>query len=306
MNGIDTSPEAFEKYLERTRATSTKAKYVFAAKQLLHFATANDIHSFETLPRNTLEAYVEMLVDQGYAAASIHVYQSGAKKYLRWVENQGVPVAQLNAPEAPRITHATRDALPPDTMSAFFRIANELLEPTRTAVMLLPCTGLRAAEMVQLPLSAIRPVSLETSEGPRNTIALVVTGKGGKTRVVPLIEEGVTILTEYLTGHRRKQPGSWVFPGNLTRKNRRGQNPMSLRSLRDGVIYVREALKMTFTPHTMRRTYLTSLYRRGVEPATLAKIAGHANIQTLFKHYLALDMHDVTSAIHKHGARLYD
>jgi integrase len=87
----------------------------------------------------------------------------------------------------------------------------------------------------------------------------------------------------------------------ISKWNKHGAHPMSVRLLRDAVARVREPLGMEITPHTMRRTYLTSLWRMGVDAPTIAKIAGHANIQTLFKHYLALDEQDVLRAVYSKG-----
>jgi integrase len=79
---------------------------------------------------------------------------------------------------------------------------------------------------------------------------------------------------------------------------------MSDRTLRAALQHIRTPLGMRFTPHTMRRTYLTTLFRKGVDSAVLAKIAGHADIKTLITHYLALDDVDVARAVHMVGAKL--
>lgn len=302
---MDTSIDAFSHYLTTVRAKATRDKYVAAATQFLKVMSHNGYSSFEDLPRNLLDTYVRTLTEQGYKPTSVSVYLAGVRKYLGWVENQGVEIPRMAKPDMPRIYTEMRSALPPDALRRYFEVADELPEPARTAIMLLPCTGLRASEMAALPLSAIRPVFVDIGDEKRRTIALLVAGKGGRQRHVPMIEEGVEILTSYLMGYRRKRQGPWVFPGKRTKKNRRGAYHMTSRALRGGIIHVREGLNMDFTAHTMRRTYLTSLYRRGVAVATLAKIAGHANIQTLFKHYLALDDHDVALAVATHGENLY-
>jgi hypothetical protein len=54
----------------------------------------------------------------------------------------------------------------------------------------------------------------------------------------------------------------------------------------------------------MRRTYLTTLFKQGVSPTVLAKIAGHGNVQVLVNHYLQLDASDLAAAVHAPGGRL--
>lgn len=300
----ETDPEAFEAYIAGVRSRTTASKYLSAVNMFLEVVIANGYEDLSGLPRNILSRYVAILVEKGYSPASIHVYIAGVRRYIKWLKDQGLNV-ELSDPDTPRIPEVVRDVLSPELLGSYFSLADELPEPSRTAVKLLACTGVRAAELVGLPLSSIRPVTITLGGTKRQTIALRVVGKGGKMRTVPLLEEGVPMLTEYLAGYRKRLPGHWLFPGVISKKlNRKGQKHMSTRTLREGVIGVREPLKLKFTPHTLRRTYLTMLYRRGVEPATLAKIAGHANIQTLFKHYLMLDEEDIVRAVHQHGARL--
>jgi integrase len=58
------------------------------------------------------------------------------------------------------------------------------------------------------------------------------------------------------------------------------------------------------TPHTMRRTYVTTLHRKGIDLAIIAKIAGHANVQTTIDHYIATDANDAVAALHNAGSSL--
>jgi site-specific recombinase XerD len=296
---VDVSPRAFTLYIERVRTKATAEKYGPAVLQFLKTVKDNGYEDFASLPRGILSRYVEVLASQNYSAGSIHVYVTAVKRYLSWVQDQGIKVADIGKPDLPKVTTRVRDALSTDQIRAFFMAATELEEPARTAVLLLPCTGLRANEMVTLPLSSIRKVQIQLKGRTKTTFAFVVRGKGGKERIVPLLDEGVPVLTGYLAGYRRTRKGPWMFPGVRTNKNKKDSHSLATRTLRYAVSQVRQPLGVRFTPHTMRRTYATALYRRGVSPATLAKILGHANIQTLYKHYLAIDEQDVLREVHR-------
>jgi site-specific recombinase XerD len=298
VSNVDTSVEGFENYVSRVCSESTAGKYGSAVKDFLRVVKENGYGSFAELPSGILNRYVEILIEGGYAPSSVHVYIAGVKRYLGWIEGQGVKVASFGKIDMPRKKHVMRDILNPDMLEAYFANTDELLtEPVRTAALLLPCTGLRATEISELPLIAIRKVDIKLHGKTQRMLALRVDGKGGKERTVPIIDEGSQILTGYLNGYRRARKGPYVFPGMKSRHNKTGNVAMSTRTLRDGVAKVRQPLGLKFTPHTMRRTYLVSLWRRGVDAVTLAKIAGHTNIQTLFQHYLALDEHDVVRAV---------
>ncbi len=302
---IDTSVKAFAGHVHRTGSAATARKYEEAAHKFVKTLRHNGITNFEAMPFNVLQQYVDSMIGQ-YEPSSVHVYLAGVRKYLKWVRNLGVKLPELGEPETPKMASRMRDVLSPDDLNVYVAQVSELLtEPSRTACLLLPCTGLRAAEMTTLPLSAISKVTVPLEDGTtKTTLALRVIGKGNKERAIPILDEGVEELLTYLAGWRRKRSGPWVFPGMITKHNKSGQQPMSERILRDSIAKVREPLGMKITPHTMRRTYLTALWRRGVDIGTIATIAGHANIQTLYKHYLALSEEDILSAALSRSASL--
>jgi integrase len=202
--------------------------------------------------------------------------------------------------ELPRKKTRVKDILSPELFQHYFRLAEGLKEPARTAVLLLPSSGLRAEELCGLPLQCLRRSPLLLKNGyKKQTLTIVVKGKGGNERLVPLLDEGAQAVAAYLKGWRRRHPDTkWLFPGR--------NSHMADRTLRKAIQKVRVPLKMTWTPHTMRRTYLTTLYRKGVDPIIIQKIAGHKDLKTLINHYLYLDENDLVTAVHSSGGRLTD
>jgi site-specific recombinase XerD len=249
---------------------------------------------------DTLSRYSVDLLGQGIFPTTILSRLAAVNRYFRWLhETQNVPKMAFHTPELPKQKRKVKDVLSPEMFEHYFRVASGLHEPMRTAALLLPCTGLRSNEMVSLPLLATRRSSFEHGGVVKDTQCLIITGKGGNERIVPILDEGVGFLLAYTRGWRRTRADeTYMFPGKHLNEH------LSTRALREAVQKIRGALRMKFTPHTMRRTYLTSLYRKGVEPVMLAKIAGHSNVQFLVDYYLALDEHDVVRAVHETGGRL--
>jgi integrase len=211
---------------------------------------------------------------------------------------ENIEVPDFHPPEMPRHTRQIRDALAPELFERYFNLAAELDEPVRTAAMLLPCTGLRGGEMVGLPLGCMKRSKITLRDGTEKGVLMFrVFGKGGHERWVPLLDEGAQMVVGYLRGWRRSHSDAkWLFPG------RKGH--MSDRTLRAALQHIRTPLGMRFTPHTMRRTYLTTLYRKGVDIGYLAKIAGHTDTKTLLNHYLAINDIDIATAVHETGGSL--
>ncbi len=146
----------------------------------------------------------------------------------------------------------------------------------RCVVELLYASGLRVSELVGLPLAVTR----------RDLRFLVVRGKGGKERIVPLSEPARRALADYLecrTGFvPRSEAGSpkaerWLFPsrggdGHLTRQ-RCGQMLKEL-ALKAGLDPAR------LSPHVLRHAFASHLLDGGADLRSVQQMLGHADIAT--------------------------
>lgn len=302
----DTSPERFNEYLLGVRSKKTAEKYTRCAKVFVRLMRHNGYESFSEIPPGLLSEFGSMLSREGKSPSTVRVEVYAAKKYLDWVRSQGIDVCQQSKVDLPARRVRMREVLQADQITNYFRSADlELDEPMRSAVMLLPCCGLRASEMVSLRLADIHKARVKLKNGKyKTTLFLRVLGKGNKERHVPLMEEGVEILTGYLAGWRRRQPGPWLFPKVTKRRSTSGQKHVSDRHLRGSLQRMREPMDMEFSPHTMRRTYITVLHRKGVDLPTIAAIAGHRNVQTTIDHYIAMEPTQPVRALHDAGSSL--
>jgi len=136
---------------------------------------------------------------------------------------------------------------------------------------LLYATGLRISELVTLPLVAV-------ARDPR---FLLIAGKGGKERVVPLSEPGRLALARYLGCRERflpeGRPSRWLFPsrsrvGHLTRQ-RAGQ---LLKELAAKAGLDPERL----SPHVLRHAFASHLLDHGADLRSVQQMLGHADIAT--------------------------
>jgi site-specific recombinase XerD len=292
---------AFERYIQAVRSPVTAAKYGSAVKGFVSWLRGQGVTHLDKAPLNSVRNYCIFMVEEGYSPATVYVRIAGVNRFLKWCRDEGLKIPDFYPAELPRRTTKVKDVIPSELFGHYFRLAEELNEPARTAVLLLPCSGLRAQELCSLPLVCFRRVPLKLRDGTKKqTLSIIVKGKGGNERFVPLLDEGAQAVAAYLKGWRRRHPDTrWLFPG-------REEGHIADRTLRKAVQKVRVPLKMTWTPHTMRRTYLTTLYRKGVDPIILQKIAGHKNLKTLINHYLYLDEQDLAGAVHGSGGRLTD
>jgi integrase/recombinase XerD len=146
----------------------------------------------------------------------------------------------------------------------------------RDAVMLsvLYDTGARVQELVDLSVRDVRFAS---------PAQIRLTGKGRKTRVVPLLSGTVGLLAQYMREHRLDCPERMDSPLFF---NRRGEHLS-----RSGVRYLlskytenarkaKPGLPDRITPHTMRHSKAMHLLQAGNPATVIQSILGHADIRS--------------------------
>lgn len=288
----DTSVESFRAYMQHARSKNTAIKYGQAAQRLLLFLGKNNL-TVKNVPPGVLSLFAESLKHENCKPATVHTFVAGAKRYLEWLRAKGHVLPTISKADLPRVHSPPPNVVRGNDLLRFLTRASIQREPTRTATLLLPYCGLRSFELVGLKLTDIKRVHVPAyqSKAATEMVCLTVRGKGDDYRVVPLLLDGKPLLIAYLKGWRRLQPGDWLFPMP-------GGGHMSTRTLRDSVKTIRDDLNLgkRVTPHTLRRTYTTTLHAQGVDVATLTKIVGHKSVQTTMDHYLAIEEDRIAGA----------
>lgn len=140
---------------------------------------------------------------------------------------------------------------------------------------MLYATGLRVSELVGLPMSAIG----------EDIQFLMVSGKGGRERMVPISESAQKAIKDYIAVREqfigpvdKGEQAQWLFPsrtsesGHLTRQ-RFAQLLKDLAS-KAGI----ESGKVS--PHVLRHAFATHLLKNGADLRSVQKMLGHADIAT--------------------------
>jgi integrase/recombinase XerC len=199
---------------------------------------------------------------------------AGIRSFIRYLERRGLAnaagAAALRAPRQPKSLPkplTTADAR--RVVSASEQLAEEPWIAARNAAVLtlLYGSGLRISEA--LGLSAAELTS------PRDSV-LRVTGKGGKTRLVPILPVALRAVAEY----RRLCPFELDPKGLLFRGAKGG--PLAPAILQREMKRLRSALNIpeTATPHALRHSFATHLLGRGGDLRTIQELLGHASLST--------------------------
>jgi integrase/recombinase XerD len=167
----------------------------------------------------------------------------------------------------------------------------ERLRAARLACLLevLYATGLRVSELVALPEAAAR----------RDQRMLVIRGKGGRERLVPLNDPAKRAMTEYLAlrGEAKLDKSKWLFPsfgesGHLSRQH-------FARELK--TLAAAAGLKASqVSPHVLRHAFASHLLQNGADLRVVQTLLGHADISTtqIYTHVLEERLKSLVRDLH--------
>ena len=207
----------------------------------------------------------------GLAPASAARKASALRQYYGFLVDEG---RRTDDPSHALPSPATRRSLPKilghAEIEALFARAEEDAKSDEPGALrllvlieLLYGSGLRATELVSLPLAAV----------PRDAPFLTVTGKGGVARMVPVSGRAKQALARWLAV--RPPGGKQLFPsrtGHLTRV--RLHQLLKALAVRAGL----DPAKLS--PHVLRHAFATHLLEGGADLRVLQTLLGHADIAT--------------------------
>lgn len=288
MQWISTFLEA--QAAELGAATNTQMAYARDLKNFSDWINDRSI-SFADVSRSDIEDYLVHCDQQGLAKSTRARRLSAIKQLYRFGFEEGWretnPAIQVKGPGLDKRLPKTLEVDEVDRLIEAARVSgrNKQDKARNICMMeLLYATGMRVSELVSLPVSASRG-------DPR---MLLISGKGGKERMVPLSPAARSSLADWLTIRDSaeeirvktgKATSKYLFPsrgklGHLTRHRfyalikefavSAGVNPDKV------------------TPHTLRHAFATHLLANGADLRSIQVLLGHADVATteIYTHVL--------------------
>jgi integrase/recombinase XerC len=273
---------------ERRMSPKTLDAYARDARQFLaflaeHMGGAPTLKRLAELAPADVRAFMAARRGQGAGSRSLMRNLAGARSFARFLERNGkgrvAALAAVRAPKAPR-------TLPkPIPVAAAKRLAEAELRAGETRA---PWVIARDAAVLALLYGAGLRISealaLERGQFAEGTDALTVVGKGGKSRMVPLLPQVAKLIADYLALCPLDLPPQGpLFVG------RRG-GPLSPRIVQLAMATLRGALGLpdSATPHALRHSFATHLLARGGDLRAIQELLGHASLSTT-QIYTAVD-----------------
>ena len=282
-------------WMERGLSQNTLAAYRADLTALARWLDDRHVAVTRT-SRTDLLGFIASRVEAGARPRSTARQLSSFRRFFRYLVREGLlredPTSQI---AMPKIGRSLPKSLTEDEVEALLA-APEVTDPLghrdRTMLEVLYATGLRVSELVALAHSQVN----------LNQGVIRIVGKGNRERLIPLGEESVRWLAEFVRGPRAEilleRQTDYLFP---TRRGDRMTRQAFWHIIKR---YARKAgIQKELSPHTLRHAFATHLLNHGADLRVVQMLLGHSDLSTtqIYTHVARERMKDLHDRHHPRG-----
>jgi len=247
-----------------------------------------------------LAAYRAELLQDGRSSGTHALAVAAMRSFLSWCRLPHVgacPLSRDTIEEALRMPRA-RVKRPFQVLTDPELREALAVAPTardRALVGLLAATGLRISELVGLDVGDVR----EGEDG--NGMVHVRAGKGSKDRLVPIKADALGLVRAYLgeTGRTLAADGA-LFRSHDRGAGKRDRRRITARAAQNVIADLMQRVGVNgkrISPHSLRHGYALRYLRNGGNVVALARIMGHASIETTRRYCDHLEIADLAESV---------
>ena len=269
---------------------------------LSHFNSWLDKHNSDLLAANQadIQQYLAVKFPQS-KPRSISRLIASLRRFYRYALRENIiktdPTLQIESPKLPRsLPKSLNEQEVEDLLNAPNTLDSIGLRD-RAMLELLYASGLRVSELVGVKVNEV-----STNDG-----VVRVTGKGSKTRLVPMGEEAADWIDQYLKTARPKILASQISAGQMTDAmfvTKRGE-----AMTRQAFWYLIKRYALVagiskhMSPHVLRHAFATHLLNHGADLRVVQMLLGHADISTtqIYTHVARERLKKLHRAHHPRG-----
>lgn len=280
---------AFQHYMrsEKQFSPHTQSNYTRDLQKLQTYCAEKSIADLPAVDVRQIRMMVATFHRQGLGGKSLQRWLSSVRRFFQfcikqgWIKNN--PADGIAAPKSPKKLPKTLDV---DQTAQFVEVEGDdfIHKRDRALLELIYSSGLRLAEVAGLNLGDI-----DWSDA-----MVTVTGKGSKSRIVPVGSAAMNALRNWLPERARCTPQQ-EFALFTTQKGKR----ISHRAvqLRMQQLSVQQGMDNPVHPHMLRHSFASHMLESSGDLRLVQELLGHANISTT-QIYTHLDF--------QHLAKVYD
>ena len=289
--------DGFVMFLATERGLSEA--YQLSVRQTLDALTAWMVErktGIEDLGTDELSQFLKQRKSEGLSAASLRITMVHLKVFFRWMAGKGrLPMDPAEPLLSPRPDKGLPETMNRETVERLLEgidVSKPLGRRDRAMLEMFYASGLRLSE-----LCSVRLERYDADDG-----FLRVTGKGNKTRIVPVGGRARDAVEDYLKNERP----------NLVTKRTSSEIFLSIRGGKLSPDRVRQIVKeravqagieSNVYPHLLRHSFATHLLEGGADLRVIQELLGHADISTtqIYTHVDGARLKAVHKRFHPRG-----
>ncbi|MFN2329405.1 MAG: site-specific tyrosine recombinase XerD [Chromatocurvus sp.] len=283
-------------WIERGLSDNTLSAYRRDLRQFDEFLVADCARTIMQATRSDLQRYLGSRLGDGGSQRSAARLMSCLRGFYRYQLREARltvdPTLDVDSPQLGRPLPRSLSESDVEKLLAAPDTSDMLGLRDRAMLELLYACGLRVSELTSLQMSQ---VSL-------NQGVLRVFGKGNKERLVPMGEEALYLLQQFLRESRpellRGVPADVVFPSRRGRQMTRQTFWYRIK------IHARTAgISRSLSPHTLRHAFATHLLNHGADLRVVQMLLGHSDLTTtqIYTHVARQRLQDLHARHHPRG-----
>ena len=283
-------------WMEQGLSQHTLNAYQTDLKGLAKWSASGYAGTLLTLDIGDLQSYLAFRYEKGIKARSTARMLSTFRRFYQYLTRENRitadPSALLESPRLGRPLPKTMSEREVEALLDTPDVEDELGLRDRAMLELIYATGLRVSELVGLEIHGIN-----LQQG-----VVRVIGKGSKERLVPMGEEALSWVTDYLKNARANLLGN--KKSSMLFVTRRGSGMTRQAFWYMVKRYAQEAgIATTLSPHVLRHAFATHLLNHGADLRVVQMLLGHSDLSTtqIYTHIARERLKDLHAQHHPRG-----
>lgn len=274
--------------VEKRASSHTVANYQRDIKRLQRYCVDKTIQQWSVVTQSDIRAHIASRHRQGMGSSSLQRELSAIRSFYGFLlKNRCADINPAQYVKAPKQVKNLPKTLDVDQINGLLEAgASSVLEIRDVAMFeLFYSSGLRLSELTALNLDDI---------DLHDQALLVRSGKGGKSRLLPIGTKAIAALNRWLQQRMKNTPTSELAVFVTTRGKRLGQRSVELRL---ALWCKKKGIAEHIHPHMLRHSFASHLLEASQDLRAVQELLGHSNISTT-QIYTHLDF--------QHLAEVYD
>jgi integrase/recombinase XerD len=278
-------------YIEKGLSQNTVKAYEVDLLAFMSWITDHTNLDIKNIKEDSINKYISYLFKTKLKSSSVNRKISSIKSFYLFLIKKSIvatsPISEVISPKQEKYLPSSMSEDEVDKLLNSPDSNIKIEKRDKAMIEMLYATGMRISELVNLKITDV----------DMQRCVVKVLGKGSKERLIPFGEEAYEALNNYLSD-RDESSSKEVFLSNRKTKISRVAFWHRIK-----LYLVRENLKQTISPHTLRHAFATHLLNRGADLRSVQLLLGHSDLSTtqIYTHIAKQRLSDVLKKHHPRG-----